>query len=122
MQIVYLLLTGLCAGVLSGMFGIGGGVVIVPALVLLFGFPQQTATATSLVVFLMPVGILGVIQYYNAGKIDMDQIRVGLIIAAGLVVGSFFGSKLALTLPVDVLRKAFAVLLLLIAAKLFFDK
>jgi uncharacterized protein len=113
---------GVFTGVLSGFFGIGGGIVMVPMLIFLMGYGQQTATGTSLVAMLLPVGILGVVQYYKAGKIGPAEIRAGLVLAIGIFVGAYFGSKLALQLPVALLKKAFACLLVFVAFKLWFQK
>ena len=114
-----LLLIGLAAGVLSGVIGIGGGIIIVPALVYLLGFSQRTAQGTSLAILLLPIGLLGVIQFYKAGYVD---IKVTAVIALAFFVGSYFGSRIALTVPQDILKKTFAILLLVIGIKmLFFD-
>lgn len=118
--ILILLAIGLAAGILSGVVGIGGGIVIVPALVFFLGFSQRMAQGTSLAILLLPIGLLGVMQFYKAGYVD---IRVTAIIALAFFIGSYFGSRIALTVPQDVLKKCFAVLLLLVAVKiLFFDK
>ncbi len=118
--ILLLILIGIAAGFLSGLVGIGGGVIIVPALVLLAGFSQKLAQGTSLGILLLPVGILGVMQYYKQGYLNVPYI---LIIAAAFVVGSFAGSKLALNLSEDKMKKIFAIVMLVIAVKmLFFDK
>ncbi|RYY67886.1 MAG: sulfite exporter TauE/SafE family protein [Chitinophagaceae bacterium] len=118
--ILILLLVGLAAGTLSGMVGVGGGIIIVPCLVYFLGFSQKMAQGTSLGLLLLPVGILGVMQFYKAGNVD---VRVVLIIAAAFIVGSYFGSKWALSLPQDSLKKIFAILMLLISVKmLFLDK
>lgn len=122
MQTFLLILTGIGAGILSGLFGIGGGIVIVPILVFGFGFKQQVASATSLVALLLPVGILGVMEYYKSGVIGWSEVQSGLFIAVGLVAGVLLGSRLSLSLPEDVVRKAFAVFLALVAARLFFQK
>ncbi len=115
-----LLLIGLAAGVLSGVIGIGGGIVIVPALVYFIGFSQRTAQGTSLAILLLPIGLLGVIQFYKAGYVD---IRVTAVIALAFFVGSYFGSRIALTVPQEILKKSFAVLIIFIGIKmLFFDK
>jgi uncharacterized membrane protein YfcA len=106
--IIGLLLIGMSAGILSGLVGVGGGIVIVPALIFFLGFSQQEAQGTSLGLLLLPVGILAVWNYYNKGMIDMKV--VGLM-AVAFVVGGYFGSKLALQLPQDVLKKIFALLL-----------
>ena len=118
-QITYAALIGLTAGVSSGLFGIGGGVIIVPLLVYLFKFQQQTATATSLVALLLPVGILGIINYYRAGFIQMDNVKLGLVIATVMFFGTFLGSKLAINLPSLTLTRMFSVFLVLVAVRLW---
>jgi uncharacterized membrane protein YfcA len=120
LQNITMLFIGLLAGVLSGMFGIGGGIIIVPALVLLLGMTQQTASATSLVALLLPVGILGVLEYYREGRISMDNIWLGLLLAAGLFIGAYFGAKIATHLSGTVLRRAFAVFTGIVALRLWF--
>ena len=118
--ILILLLIGLVAGVLSGVIGIGGGIVIVPALVYFIWFSQRTAQGTSLAILLLPIGLLGVIQFYKAGYVD---VKVTAIIALAFFIGSYFGSRIALTVPQELLKKCFAVLLMVIGIKmLFFDK
>lgn len=118
--ILILVAVGVCAGMLSGLVGVGGGIIIVPALVFFLAFSQKMAQGTSLGILLLPVGILGVIQYYKQGYIDM---RVVVIISVAFFAGSYFGSKIALTLPQETVKKIFAVMLILIAVKmLFFDK
>ncbi len=111
---------GIAAGLLSGMFGVGGGVIIVPAMVLLYGMTQQSAIGTSLIALLLPVGLLGIIEYYRSGKISTEIIWIGLIIAAGLFAGAYFGAKIATNLSSDVLRKAFAVFMGIVALHLWF--
>jgi uncharacterized membrane protein YfcA len=122
MQTIYLILIGIAAGVLAGLFGVGGGIIIVPSLIFLLGMSQHTATGTSLVALLLPVGILGVWNYFRSGQISFDDVKYGLIVAGGLFVGTFFGTKLSLQLSDDVLRKVFAVFLVLIALRMFFFK
>jgi uncharacterized protein len=118
--IIILLLIGLIAGILSGVVGIGGGIIIVPALVYFVGFSQRTAQGTSLAILLLPIGLLGVVQFYKAGYVD---IKVTAVIAAAFFIGSYFGSRIALTVSQDVLKKCFAVLLIFVAIKIiFFDK
>lgn len=117
---IILLLIGIAAGTLSGMVGIGGGIVIVPALIYFLGFSQKMAQGTSLGILLLPVGLLGVMQFYKQGFID---VRVVLIISAAFFFGSYFGSKIALSMSQETAKKVFAVLMILIAVKmLFFDK
>jgi len=113
---VYLLI-GLSAGVLSGLFGIGGGIVIVPALIFFAAKSATQATATSLTALLLPVGALGVWTYYRGGFVD---VRAGLLIALGLFGGALIGAAIGVHLPARVMQRAFAVLLLLVAAQLWF--
>ena len=118
--ILIIILVGIGAGMLSGLVGVGGGLVIVPALVYFIGFSQKTAQGTSLGLILLPVGIFGVLQYYKQGHVDF---RIVGILAIGFLAGSFFGSKIALSLPQETVKKIFAVLMILIAIKmLFLDK
>jgi uncharacterized membrane protein YfcA len=118
--ILLLVAVGICAGILSGMVGVGGGIIIVPALVFFLAFSQKMAQGTSLGILLLPVGILGAIQYYKQGYIDM---RVVVIISVAFLFGSYFGSKIALSLPQETVKKIFAILMIIIAVKmLFFDK
>jgi uncharacterized membrane protein YfcA len=117
--LVLLILIGLAAGFLSGLVGIGGGVIIVPALVILLGFSQKLAQGTSLGILLLPVGILAVMQYYKQGYLNVNYVA---IVASTFVLGGFLGSKLALSLSDEKMKKIFAIVMLLIAVKmLFFD-
>jgi uncharacterized membrane protein YfcA len=111
-----LLVVGLVAGVLSGMFGIGGGVVIVPALIMMLHLTPQKATGTSLAALLLPVGVLGVWQYYKDGFVDF---RAAGLLAAGLLVGALFGARIALAISPRELQRAFAVFLVLVAVRLW---
>ena len=107
---------GLTAGVLSGVFGIGGGVVVVPGLVLLLGYGQKTATGTSLLALLLPVGALALVSYAREGHVN---VRVGLLVAVGIFVGALAGARLALGQSEAVLRRLFAVVLVALAVRLF---
>lgn len=108
-QIVFILiLIGLMAGMLSGLIGVGGGIIIVPALMFFVGFTQKEAQGTSLGLLLLPIGILAVLNYYNKGLID---IKVVLIMASGFLLGGFLGSKIALAISEDALKKIFAIVL-----------
>jgi uncharacterized protein len=119
-MMLLIILVGIAAGILGGLVGIGGGIIIVPALVYFIGFSQKTAQGTSLGLIMLPVGILGVLQYYKQGHVDF---RVVGILAIGFLLGSYFGSKIALSLPQETVKKIFAVLMIIIAIKmLFFDK
>jgi uncharacterized membrane protein YfcA len=117
--ILSLILIGILAGVLSGLVGVGGGVIMVPLLVMFFGFNQQQAQGTSLAVLAVPVTAVAVFSYYKEGQVN---IKYAAIIAAFFVVGSVFGSKLALTLDQKMLKKVFALVLLVIAGKMLLDK
>lgn len=117
--VLILLGIGLAAGILSGFVGIGGGVLIVPALVYLLGTPQHEAQGTSLAILLLPVGILAVINYYQKGFVD---IKSAAIIAVAFVAGAFVGSKIAVGLPEATLKKIFGIILAAIAAKMIFGK
>lgn len=124
-MILILLLTGLAAGILGGMVGVGGGIIIVPALVYFLGFSQHTAQGTSLGLIMLPVGILAFINYYNFCKTAGEPIdfRVIGIIAAGFIAGSYWGSKFAVSLPQETVKKIFAALMIILAVKMmFFDK
>lgn len=116
MSILLFLLVGLGAGVLSGLFGVGGGVLIVPALVFLAGMTSHSAVGTSLGALLLPVGLLGALAYYRSDNLDL---RASLLIAAGLFVGAWFGARIALSLSAVNLTRAFAVFLALVAVRMW---
>ncbi len=118
-SILILLAVGLIAGALSGMVGIGGGIIIVPALVYFLGFSQHQAQGTVLFMFLLPIGILGVMNYYNAGHIDF---KTAFIIASTFVIGSYFGSKISISIDQQTLKKVFGVIILLLSLKMIFGK
>jgi uncharacterized membrane protein YfcA len=114
-QLVVSGLIGLAGGILSGIFGIGGGLVIVPGLILLMGMTVKQAAGTSLAALLLPVGILGALEYWRAGHID---VRVAVLLALGLLIGAFIGARLALGLPNELVQRAFGVLLVLVGIRL----
>ena len=111
------LILGVITGLLSGSLGIGGGVVVVPALVLLFHMPQKGAQGLSLAV-MVPMALLGVFQYWRLGNLQISTTRLALL-WAGALGGMLIGSTLADRLPAAVLRRAFAVLMVVIAARMF---
>ena len=113
--VLFLGLVGFFAGVLSGLVGVGGGIIIVPCLVIFLGFSQQAAQGTSLGLLLLPVGIFAVINYYNKGYID---VKVVLVMSIAFIAGGWLGSKLALQLSQEVLRKIFAVVLIYTAFRM----
>lgn len=118
-DIVLYILIGTTAGLLSGFFGVAGGIVVIPALIYVAGFNQLTAQGTSLAILLPPVGILAFLQYYKSGHVN---VKAALIICVLLFVGAFFGAKLAHNVPPAVLKKGFALLLLLISIRILLDK
>jgi uncharacterized protein len=113
--VITLLLIGLAAGILSGLVGVGGGLIVVPALIFFLGYSQHQAQGTSLGLLLLPVGILAVINYYNKGQID---VKVVAVMSIAFVLGGWLGSKLALRLPADTVKKIFAIFLFYSAFKL----
>ncbi len=118
--ILILIIIGIASGMLSGLIGIGGGIIIVPALVFFLGFTQLQAQGTSLGILLLPVGLLAVMQFYKSGYID---VKVVAIVSLAFLVGGYFGSKIALSIPQEMVKKIFAILLILIAVRmLFFGK
>jgi uncharacterized protein len=116
MTVVIYLLIGLSAGVLSGLFGIGGGILIVPALMLLVKMEPTTATGTSLGALLLPVGAAGAYEYYKNGHIN---IMASLLIAAGLFVGAYFGARYVQGLSPTMLKRAFSGFLVIVAIRMF---
>jgi uncharacterized membrane protein YfcA len=110
------LLIGLAAGVLAGLFGIGGGVLIVPALIVISRFSPARATGSSLAALLLPVGALGAWEYYRRGDVD---VRAAALIALGLVAGAWVGAHWGVGLPARVLQRSFSVFLVAIAIHLW---
>lgn len=109
---------GLAAGVLSGLFGIGGGILIVPALIFFAKFPVKLALGTSLGALLLPVGLLGAYTYYKTGNLE---IRASLLIALGLFFGAWFGARVAQGLPAATLQRMFAVFIIAMAVRLWIE-
>jgi uncharacterized membrane protein YfcA len=116
-EIFVLILIGIAGGFLSGMFGVGGGVIIVPALVFFIGMSQHEAQGTSLGLMLFPIGILAAYNYYNTGQMD---VKAGLIVAATFVIGGYFGSKLSLSLDQALIKRLFGILMFIVSLKLIF--
>lgn len=117
-ELLYLLL-GLSAGTLSGMFGIGGGTILIPGLVLLAGLTQHEAQGTTLAIMLLPIGILAVMRYYQSGHVHF---YIAAFICIGFVIGGLFGANMAEALPSLLLKKAFSVFLMVVALYTFFSK
>jgi uncharacterized membrane protein YfcA len=118
-DIVLYIVLGLVAGVLSGLLGIGGGIIIIPALILLFGLSQQQAQGTTLALMVPPIGLLAAWTYYKAGYVDL---KIAAFICLGFFVGGFFGAKLATGISTQVLQKVFGVALLLTAIYMIIKK
>ncbi len=114
-----ILFLGLLAGYFSGLVGLGGGILVVPALVLIFGLSQPLAQGTTLAMLLPPIGLLAVMAYHQRGLIDW---RIAGLLCVGFLIGSPLGAKLAISLPPETLKKVFAVSLLLISIKMLFGK
>lgn len=109
-------LAGIAAGILAGMFGIGGGVIIVPSLLFIAKMEPHRAIGTSLAALLLPVGALGAWEYYRRGAVD---VRAGALLAVGVFVGALIGAKLGLQLPGRSLQRAFAIFLFLVSLELW---
>ena len=118
-EILILLCIGIAAGMLSGMVGVGGGIIIVPALVYFLGFSQQMAQGTSLSILLLPTGIFAVMNYYKEGYVDW---KVALIIASSFLLGGYLGSKVAISLDQAVVKKIFATFMVLMGLKMLIWK
>lgn len=114
---ISLLLTGLLAGVLGGFFGIGGGIIIIPALIYLFGFNQHMAQGTTLAAMIPPIGLMAAIAYWRAGNVDL---KAAILIAAGFFVGGWIGGIAVQHVSGATLRRVFAVLLAIVAVKMWF--
>ena len=113
-----LIVIGLITGAVGGMLGIGGALILIPALVYFVGFSQHEAIGTSLAVMLPPIGLFAAYNYYKAGQVN---IKYALIIAVAFMIGSYFTSRLALKMPENLIRKIFSVFIILIAIRMFFQ-
>ena len=118
-EIAQYILLGLVGGTLAGLLGIGGAIVIVPALVYIFGFEQKMAQGTTLAMLIPPIGLLAAFQYYQEGNINM---KVAGILCIGMFVGGYFGGYIANHVSAETLRKIFGIALLLISMKMIFGK
>lgn len=116
--ILILVLIGVFAGMMSGFVGIGGGVIMVPALVYIMGLTQHEAQGTSLILMLPPIGILAVMNYYKAGELNIGY---GIIIAIGFVVGGYFGSKIALKMSPSIVKLIFGTLMVYVSFKMIYS-
>ncbi|MBP7865678.1 MAG: sulfite exporter TauE/SafE family protein [Acidobacteria bacterium] len=106
-------------GVAAGMFGVGGGIIMVPMLMYVFKFPPHLAVGTSLAAMILPVGILGVIEYYRKGNVD---VRAALMLSIGIFIGAWVGARFSLSLPKEVLRRLFGLFLVVVGLFIALDK
>lgn len=113
------LVVGILAGIFGGFFGLGGGIIAVPALVYLFGMSQHQAQGTVLTAFLPPIGILAFLEYYKNGFVNF---KVAIFIALGIFIGSFFGAFISVHTPSVVLKRLFGVLLFVVSVRLILTK
>ena len=118
-EIVLYILLGLFAGTLSGLIGIGGGVIIVPAIIILFGLTQHQAQGTTLALLIPPIGLLAVWTYYREGHVDL---LMATFICIGFFIGGLFGAKLAMEIPTEMLKKIFGIMMILIGLYMVFVK
>ena len=116
---IILIVIGLLAGILSGLVGVGGGLLMIPLLIIFLGLTQHEAQGTALFAMLPPIGILAAMNYYKAGFVKWEYAAV---IALTFVVGGYFGSKLSISLPEQTVRRVFGVIMLIGAIKLIFSK
>jgi hypothetical protein len=114
-----LAIIGLAAGFLGGMIGLGGAIILIPAMVMFLAMDQRTAQGTTIAIMLPPIGFFAAFNYYKAGYVN---IKYALVIAIVFMIGGYLGSKVALNIPVSVLKKVFAVVMVLIAAKMIFTE
>ncbi len=117
--VIVILIIGIVAGMFSGFIGIGGGLIVVPCLVYFLGMSQHIAQGTSLAMMLPPIGAIAVYNYYKAGVVDF---KVAAILCISFIIGSFFGSKIAISLSPAVIKKAFGILIILLGIKMVFWK
>lgn len=120
MNLIYGVFIGAFAGLCAGIFGIGGGIVIIPLLIFVMKFTQQAATGTSLIALLLPVGSLGAWQYYKSGFIAAPEIKFGLLISLGMIVGTWLGARISVGLDAKTLSRMFSIFLILVAIRVWF--
>ena len=114
-----LLIIGLIAGFFSGLIGIGGGIIIVPALVYILSMDQKTAQGTTLFMFMFPIGLLAVLNYYKAGNIDYKS---AAIMATTFIIGAYFGGKSAIAIDTKLIKQIFGIFIILIGLKMLWNK
>jgi uncharacterized protein len=119
MNMTLCIIIGLAAGVLSGLLGIGGGIIIVPALVFLFGLSQHAAQGTTLALMVPPIGLLAAWTYYKEGFVDL---KIAALICLGFFIGGLLGAKWAVSIPDILLKRIFGIALLIVSVKMIFGK
>jgi uncharacterized protein len=119
MNIFLYILLGVVAGIFSGLIGIGGGIIIVPVLVLLFGLSQHSAQGTTLALMVPPIGLLAAMAYYKQGFVDL---KIAAFVCMGFFIGGLLGAKLAIGIPGVILKKIFGVVLLAVSVKMILGK
>jgi uncharacterized protein len=117
--IIILVIIGLMAGVFGGMFGVGGAIIMIPALVYFLGVDQHMAQGTSVAIMLPPIGLFAAYNYYKAGQVN---IWYAVIIAIAFMAGGYFGSMIALKIPENLMKKIFGILLIIVALRMIFSK
>ncbi len=118
-QLIILILVGILSGLLAGAFGIGGAIIVIPALVFILGLSQHEAQGTSLAFMLPPIGILATWNYWKAGHVNW---KIALILSITFLIGAYFGSSFSISISEKLLRKLFGGLLILVAIKMILSK
>jgi len=118
-QLLILIIIGLISGMLAGVFGVGGAIIVIPALVFILGLTQHEAQGTSLAFMIPPVGILAAWNYWKAGQVNW---KFALVLALTFVIGAYVGSLVSINIPDRLLRKFFGLLLFLVAMKMILSK
>ncbi len=118
-MLIIVIIIGIITGITAGMLGVGGAIIMVPALIFFLGFSQHMAQGTSLAVMLPPIGIVAAYNYWKAGHVDL---RIALILALTFIIGSYFGSRFAINIPQHLLKKIFGLVLLMVALRMLIWK
>lgn len=118
-HLIILIIVGILSGMLAGVFGVGGAIIVIPALVFILGFSQHDAQGTSLAFMLPPVGILATWNYWKEGHVNW---KIALILSLTFVVGSYLGSRFSINMSDKLLRRLFGILMILVAIKMIFSK
>ena len=118
-EVILLIVIGSAAGFVAGALGVGGGTVMIPAMVFILGLTQHQAQGTSLAIMIPPIGLVAAYNYYKAGHVNVNY---ALIMILAFVAASYFGSKLAINMPALALKRIFAVILIIVAVKMFIGK